>query len=68
VDDTEVRKYLDELSKEFTFDITETKYKGTIMSRLADKFLGWKPATLYGIYVRYSNEKKKDNSLKNLAI
>jgi ATP-dependent RNA circularization protein (DNA/RNA ligase family) len=67
VDDTEVRKYLDELSKEFTFDITESKYKGTIMSRLADKFLGWKPATLYGIYVRYSNEKKKDNSLKNLA-
>jgi ATP-dependent RNA circularization protein (DNA/RNA ligase family) len=67
VDDTAVREYLDELNKEFSFDITELRYKGTIMKRLADKFLGWKPASLYQIYARYVNEKQKDKSLKNLA-
>jgi len=57
IDADEIFEYLDELSKEI--DVKNPANKRLVMRKLADKFIGFKPATLYGLYNRYSKKGKQ---------
>jgi hypothetical protein len=70
VNDEEIIKFLDEMTSlpssitGISIDILDDRNKRHIMKTLADKFIGFKPATLYQIYARYKKTKSKEKTLK----
>jgi ATP-dependent RNA circularization protein (DNA/RNA ligase family) len=64
VNDEEIIEFLDAM----TVDILDEKNKGLIMRTLADKFIGFKPATLFQVYDRYKKTKRKEKTLGNIIV
>lgn len=65
LNDEEIIKYLDEMNAlpasitGFSLDVLDERNKGIVMKTLADKFIGFKPASLYQVYERYKKTKRK---------
>lgn len=74
VNDEEIIKFLDEMTSlpasitGISIDILDDRNKRHIMKTLADKFIGFKPATLYQIYDRYKKTKRKEKTLGNIVL